>query len=203
MKHCPGFRRATPATCGNSYKSKERILKPPWVRYRAGHGEIGACFGGRKFPLSRASPGPPISRCLNLFAASRGDFRAGSSTKICLTKFQDFAKQWYPLSLTSHFSRRLFGKKIIFLRGYASQGKTWRRPGNRSYPMKRVKILAIFPKKLISSRVNCAYLEPRGSLTRITFYPLEILKRKRPGSGNRGEPGGPYFLTLPAKPVNF
>ncbi|KPK92428.1 MAG: hypothetical protein AMJ94_05110 [Deltaproteobacteria bacterium SM23_61] len=72
VKHCPVFRRATSATCGNSYKSKQRILGLRWVRYRAGHGEINACFGGRKFPLPRASPGPPNSRCLNFFTASGG-----------------------------------------------------------------------------------------------------------------------------------
>jgi hypothetical protein len=79
LKHCPGFRRATGATCGDSYPSKQKILRLPWVPHRAGHGEIGACFGGRKFPLPRASPGPPICRCLNFFTASgrMGGFQRG------------------------------------------------------------------------------------------------------------------------------
>jgi hypothetical protein len=83
LKHCPGFRRAMWTTCGDSYPSKQKILRFPWVPHRAGHGEISACFGGRKFPLSRASPGPAIFRCLNFFTASRGDFREGGSTSPC------------------------------------------------------------------------------------------------------------------------
>ena len=89
LKHGPGFRRAMSATCGNCYPFRQKILRLPWVPRRAGHGEIGACFGGRKSPLPRASPGLPISRRLNSFTASGrlgGDFREACSTKICFPR---------------------------------------------------------------------------------------------------------------------
>jgi hypothetical protein len=81
LKHCLDFRRAMRTTCGNSHQSRQKILRLPWVPYRAGHGEISACFGGRKFPLPRAFLGRPISRCLNFFTASG---RLGGISERCV-----------------------------------------------------------------------------------------------------------------------
>jgi hypothetical protein len=70
--------RQLPKTLINIY---ECPFHPPWVKYRAGHREILACFGGLNLLLPRASPDPPFSRFLNSFTASGklGDFRDGSA----------------------------------------------------------------------------------------------------------------------------
>jgi hypothetical protein len=71
-KHFPDFRRATPATWEYFPKNKRFSLRVQWVKGRSGHGETSACFGGVNLTLPRASPGPPIFRCLNFFTASGG-----------------------------------------------------------------------------------------------------------------------------------
>jgi hypothetical protein len=49
-----------------------RPFRLPWYKFRAGHGEISACFGAVNLPLPRASQDHPNSCCLNFFTASGG-----------------------------------------------------------------------------------------------------------------------------------
>jgi hypothetical protein len=70
VKHFLDFRGATPATWEYSCKHKKFLSYAPRVKYRAGHGETSACFGGVNLLLPRTSPDPPIFYCLNFFTAS-------------------------------------------------------------------------------------------------------------------------------------
>ena len=58
---------------GNIFINTSRFSLPlQWLKYHADHGETSACFGGVNLFLPRASPGLPISSCLNFFTPSGG-----------------------------------------------------------------------------------------------------------------------------------
>jgi hypothetical protein len=72
VKHCPGFRRATSATCGNSYKSKQRILRASVGSIPSGPRRNKRLFWRQEISPSPGIPRPPNFSLPEFFHSFRG-----------------------------------------------------------------------------------------------------------------------------------
>ena len=88
VKHCPGFRRATSATCGNSYKSKQRILRTSVGSIPSRPRRNKRLFWRQEISPSPGIPRPPNFSLPEFFHSFRGDGGISGSygldSKCCL-----------------------------------------------------------------------------------------------------------------------
>ncbi len=89
VKHCPGFRRATWATCGSSSKSKQRILRASVGSIPSGPRRNKRLFWRQEISPSPGMPRPPnfsLPEFFHSFRGRWGDFRDTRSGQNCIQR---------------------------------------------------------------------------------------------------------------------